>query len=46
VSEKEGGGFNYVHTLLWYKKKRGSALKALDAKSIRSEGIFLCMTLT
>jgi hypothetical protein len=38
VTEKEGGGggFNYVHTLLWYKKKRGSALKALDTKLIRS----------
>lgn len=37
VSEKEGGGFNYTHTLLWFKKKRGSALKAVDAKSIWSE---------
>jgi hypothetical protein len=35
VTEKEGGGgFNYIHTLLWYKKKGGTALKALDAKSI------------
>jgi hypothetical protein len=34
VSEKDGGGFNYTHTLLWFKKKRGTALKALDTKSI------------
>lgn len=36
VAEREGGGFSYTHTLLWYKTKRGSALKAVDAKSIWS----------
>lgn len=40
VSEKDGGGFNYTHTLLWFKKKRGTALKALNTKSIWFE---LCL---